>query len=74
MPFSSLADPVEVARAHAAFAAAWERLTEKELAVVANPGARDRLAYIVTHLVTICNDENEIVDRALTRFSEGAQR
>lgn len=67
MPFSSLTDPIDLARAGAALDAAWNeiRLTlpdpydERELT---------RLAYIVASLVPVVEDEDDLTLRAVERF------
>lgn len=67
MPFSSLKDPVDVARAQAALDRAWEQL---------KPGIpskgwgqeRARLAYIIAAFVMVAMDEDDLVNRALERF------
>lgn len=68
MPFSSLRDPVEIARAQAALDAAWEKI---------RPGLdegqdlereRQRLAYIVANLVLIAIDDEDLTRRALEKF------
>ena len=67
MPFSSLTDPVELARAQAALDAAWdvvksmvpEDLRERE---------RTRLAYIIAALTAVAEDEDEMVRRAINRY------
>ena len=67
MPFSSLNDPVDLARARAALEAAWNevRLTIPD---ALRDGERTRLAYIVAGLVAIAEDEDELARRALDRY------
>ena len=63
MPFSSLTDPVDLARADGALNAAWaelqwmtpEPLGERE---------RTRLAYIIAALVAVPEDEDDLRRRA----------
>ena len=69
MPFLSLRDPVDVARAHAAYSTAWDKLVEENAIATKAPSARDRLAYIIAVLAPICADEDELVERAIQRFS-----
>ncbi|MGO4736593.1 hypothetical protein AB4099_08620 [Bosea sp. 2KB_26] len=68
MPFSSLTDPVDIARAQAALDAAWDKI---------RPGLdegqdlereRQRLAYIVANLVMIAIDDEDLTRRALEKF------
>ncbi|PZR85271.1 MAG: hypothetical protein DI537_31180 [Stutzerimonas stutzeri] len=66
MPFSSLADPVEVARASAALDAAW-----KEVSPTLDPcdeRERIRLAYIVASLLTTTDDEDDLVRLAIEKY------
>ncbi len=69
MPFSSLTDPVDLARAQAALETAWQILKlgidEEE-----QERERTRLAYIVASFAIIANDENELVEKALRRYRE----
>lgn len=69
MPFSSLTDPADLARAQGALDAAWERIRplvdkddqEKE---------RVRLAYIVAAFAVVALDEDDLAERAWKRFWE----
>lgn len=67
MPFSSLSDPVDLARAHAAFEAAWN-----EIRWSAAPWVEERertpLAYIVAALVAVAADEDDLAKRAVERY------
>lgn len=72
MPFSSLTDPVDIARAQAALDAAWDKI---------RPGLddgqdlereRQRLAYIVANLVMIAIDDEDLTRRALEKFKAHA--
>jgi len=67
MPFSSLNDPVEVARARAALDAAWNEI-RLSLSDPYDERERVRLAYIVAHLVLIAEDEDDLTRRAIERF------
>ena len=69
MPFSSIADPSDIARAQAALDTVWARILDDRLHQGADEEARERLAYIVASLVPICRDETELVERAIARFS-----
>jgi len=67
MPFSSLTDPADLARAQGALDVAWERIRplideadqEKE---------RVRLAYIVAAFALVALDEVDLAERAWKRF------
>jgi hypothetical protein len=67
MPFSSLQDPVELARARAALDAAWDEI-RLNLSDPYDERERVRLAYIVAHLVVIAEDEDDLTRRAIERF------
>lgn len=68
MPFSSLNDPIDVARAQAAMDAAWDQVRDclKNNANVLEE--RSRLAGIVVGLVGIAEDETHLARRAVDRF------
>ncbi|GAU85690.1 hypothetical protein [Bosea sp. BIWAKO-01] len=68
MPFSSLTDPVDIARAQAALDAAWDKIrpgldTGQDL-----ERERQRLAYIVANLVMIAIDDEDLMRRTLEKF------
>lgn len=73
MPFSSLSDPVDLARAQAALEAAWTRIA---------PGIPDgeweshrtKLAYIVASFAHVALDEDDLTRRALDRYQQQTQR
>jgi hypothetical protein len=66
MPFSSLKDPVDLARAAAAFEAAWHEIKSNVPDI--GEGERVRLAAIVVELVPIAIDEDDLARRAVERF------
>lgn len=67
MPFSSLHNPVELARAQAALDEAWSRI--KPLIDEADRDReRTRLSYIVASLVMLALDEDDLVERALRHY------
>lgn len=71
MPFSSLTDPVDIARAQAAFDAAWKEVSSN----VANEDQereRTRLSFIVASYAVVALDEADLVQRALERFRKTA--
>jgi len=72
MPFSSLNDPVDVARAQAALDRAWDRL-KGGIVEEDRERERTRLAYIVAAFAGIAVDENDLVERALERYRKGAR-
>jgi len=67
MPFSSLTDPVELARACGALDAAWNEV-RLSLSDPYDERERTRLAYIVASLVAIAEDEDDLTRRAIERF------
>ncbi len=67
MPFSSLTDPVDLARADGALQAAWAELqlmTPKPL----GERERTRLEYIIAALVGVAEDEDDLRRRAIDRY------
>lgn len=69
MPFRSLADPVDVARAHAAFDRAWSEFKAgNHVLLGSEENERQRLALIVAGYVHVAEDEDDLVRRALRQF------
>ena len=67
MPFSSLTDPADLARAQGALDATWERI--KPLVDVEDQEReRVRLAYIVATVALTALDEDDLAERAWTLF------
>ncbi|MBD3846972.1 hypothetical protein IED13_14780 [Bosea sp. SSUT16] len=71
MPFSSLTDPIDLARAEAALERAWAEL-KPSLPQGADERERNNLAYIVASLVPLALDEDDLAQRAIDRFREKA--
>jgi len=69
MPFSSLTDPVELARAAAALEIAWDDLKSTHPEPF-DERERTRLAYIVASLVGIAEDEDDLARRAVQRYRQ----
>jgi hypothetical protein len=69
MPFSSLTDPVDLARAQAALEKAWADL-KPMLAAGSEEQGRNDLAYIVASLVPLALDEDDLAQRAIDKFRE----
>lgn len=69
MPFSSLKDPVDLARAHGALEAAWQEL-KREFPEEDHERERARLAYIVAAFALVAQSEKELVRRSVERFRE----
>lgn len=72
MPFSSLKDPADVARAHGALERAWKQIAALYPEPVDAAAQRERLAYIVASYALIAATERELVDRAIARFRDTA--
>lgn len=71
MPFSSLTDPIDLARAEAALEKAWAEL-KPSLPEGADEQERNDLAYIVASLAPLALDEDDLARRAMDRFREKA--
>lgn len=71
MPFSSLKDPVDLARAQAALEAAWSEI-RSTLPDESDERERTRLAYIVAGLAAVAEDEDELTRRTLERYRQSA--
>jgi hypothetical protein len=67
MPFSSLTDPVELARAQAALEAAWSEI-QPTIAEENRERERVRLSYIIAPMLAMVEDHDEIVRRAVNRY------
>jgi len=68
MTFSSLTDPVDVARAEAALEAAWREIKASLKKNADFNSERLRLADIVVSLVPIAEDEADLTRRAIERY------
>lgn len=71
MPFSSLSDPVDLARAQAALEVAWNEV-RSTIPDAFDERERTRLAYIVAALVAIAEDEDDLARRAIERYRQSA--
>lgn len=71
MPFSSLTDPIDLARAEAALEKAWTDL-KPSLPPGSEERERNNLAYIVAGLVHLALDEDDLAQRAVLRYREKA--
>lgn len=69
MPYSSLHDPVDVARAYAAVDHASQEIARRRLVAAGDDEAeRIRLGYIVVGLLPVAANEHELVQRAIAKF------
>ncbi|MGO4175978.1 hypothetical protein [Bosea sp. TAF32] len=71
MPFSSLSDPTDLARADAALEAAWGEI-KSSIPPAFEERERSRLAYIVSALVAVAGDEQDLTSRAVERYRRSA--
>jgi hypothetical protein len=71
MPFSSLSDPVDLARAQAALEAAWNEVRSTIPDAFAER-ERTKLAYIVAALVAVAEDEADLTQRVIERYRRSA--
>ena len=69
MPFSSLKDPVDLARARAALEAAWDEI-RSTIPEGYEEWEHIRLARIVASLVHLAEDEDDLAWRAKERFRQ----
>lgn len=69
MPFSSLRDPSDLARAYAALEAAWNELRD-EVPDTRRADERKRLAYIVASCAPLALDEDDLTQNALHHFKQ----
>ncbi len=67
MPFSTLKDPVDLARAQSAFDSVWNQV-KADIAEAEQGRERSRLLCIVAGLVYVALDEGDLTRRALERF------
>ena len=66
MPFSSLTDPIDLARAGAALDAAWKVVSQTLNSF--DERDRTRLAYIVASLVKVSDDEDDLIRLAIEKY------
>lgn len=67
MPFSSLNDPVDLARAQAALEAVWNEV-KSTIADGLEERERTRLAYIVAALAPVAQNEDDLKRRAVEKY------
>jgi len=68
MPFSFLADPVDLARAQASLDAAWDEIRPTLPSGASHERERTKLAYFVAALVFVAEDEGDLTRRAIERY------
>lgn len=69
MPFSSLIDPADLARAYAALEAAWNEVADG-IPPDRREAERKRLAYVVASCAPLALDEEDLKINALLQFRE----
>lgn len=74
MLFSSLNDPIDVARAQAAMDVAWDKVRNSLKNHANAVEEQSRLACIVVSLVGIAEDESDLARRAVDRFFKMAPK
>ncbi len=67
MPFSSLTDPADLARAESVLEAAWREL-ELEIPEEDRQYARLRLSYLVASFALVAQDEADLIARCIDRI------
>ena len=71
MPFSSLADPADLARAYAAVEAAWSEV-KPTIPEQEHDKERRRIAYLVAGFAPIALDEEDLKQNVLLHIREDA--
>lgn len=71
MPFRSLTDPVDVARAIAVVDDVWAQIRSSSFELLGTEEQeRERLKFIVASLVPMALDEHDLKGRAFARFTQ----
>jgi hypothetical protein len=68
MPFSSLHNPDDLARAGRVLDAAWAKVKDRGLVSGEPEGERTRLAYVVASLLISRANDDELIDAVIARF------
>jgi hypothetical protein len=71
MPFSSLSDPADLARAYAALEAVWNEVKGSVLDSD-RERERTRIAYLVAGCAAIALDEEDLKQNALLQYRQSA--
>jgi hypothetical protein len=71
MPFSTLSDPSDLARAYAALEAVWNEVKGLVPAEV-HEMERVKIAYLVSHLAPTALDEEDLKQKALLHYMHAA--
>jgi hypothetical protein len=70
MPLSSLHDPDTLARAQRVLEGAWAEVEARGLCSAEPELDRTRLAYFIAGSLLDQNDESELIQKAVARFSD----
>ena len=71
MPFSSVDNPVDLARAQAAMEAAWTEVVTTHGELLGDACTeRARLAFVVASMIPLAKDDVDLVRMAVRRFVE----
>ncbi|MDX3810030.1 hypothetical protein ACXIUS_09055 [Bosea thiooxidans] len=68
MPFSSLGDPADIARAYAAWDAIWEEVAER-IPDAHHDREKRRIAYLIVEFAPMALDEEDLKRNVLLRLS-----
>lgn len=69
MPFSSLDDPADLARAYAAMEAVWTEIRES-IPEPERESERNRIAYLVAGFAPLALDEEDLTQNVLLHYRE----
>jgi hypothetical protein len=74
MPFQSIIDATELARAHGALDAAWSEICARQFVLPGTEDAeRERLSYNIANFVYVAEDDSDLVRRAVAHFARTAE-
>lgn len=71
MPFSSLSDPADLARAYAALEAVWNEVKDTVPESV-HESERKRIAYLVAGCAPLALDEDDLKENVLLQYRQSA--
>ena len=71
MPFSSMIDPIDLARAHAALEAVWSEV-KQSIPEPDHERERTKIAYIVAACARLAFDEDDLRENALQQYRRQA--
>jgi len=71
MPFSSLSDPADLARAYAALEAVWGEVKEA-IPETEHERERTRIAYLIAGCAPLALDEDDLKQNVLLQYRQSA--